>query len=70
MKLGLGLGGTDANHPLLQDSTLITTASGKKFGRDATDWKWWHNGIPQRLQKLHEEGYGMILKLCVRFTVH
>ncbi|KAF1976004.1 PNK3P-domain-containing protein [Bimuria novae-zelandiae CBS 107.79] len=39
------------------DSTLITPASGKKFGRDATDWKWWHHSVPQKLQKLHEDGY-------------
>lgn len=40
----------------LQDSTLVTPASGKKFGRDASDWKWWHSSIPGKLKKLHEEG--------------
>ncbi|KAF1358366.1 PNK3P-domain-containing protein [Lizonia empirigonia] len=39
------------------DSTLITTASGKKFGRDASDWRWWHSSVPGTLRKLHEEGY-------------
>ncbi|KAF2127312.1 PNK3P-domain-containing protein [Dothidotthia symphoricarpi CBS 119687] len=39
------------------DSTLVTPASGKKFGKDATDWKWWHGSVPGRLKKLHEEGY-------------
>ncbi|KAF9738760.1 bifunctional polynucleotide phosphatase/kinase [Paraphaeosphaeria minitans] len=39
------------------DSTLITPASGKKFGRDATDWKWWHGSVPQKLRQLHEDGY-------------
>ncbi|KAF2704765.1 PNK3P-domain-containing protein [Pleomassaria siparia CBS 279.74] len=39
------------------DSTLITSASGKAFARDANDWKWWHSSIPGALQKLHEEGY-------------
>lgn len=41
---------------VLQDSTLVTPASGKKFGRDASDWKWWHNSIPGKLKQLHEEG--------------
>ncbi|KAF2441653.1 PNK3P-domain-containing protein [Karstenula rhodostoma CBS 690.94] len=39
------------------DSTLITPASGKKFGRDATDWKWWHRSVPHKLRQLHEDGY-------------
>lgn len=60
-RLGLGLSRIAADSALLQDSTLITTASGKKFGRDATDWKWWHHSVPKQLQKLHGEGYDMIL---------
>ncbi|ORY12270.1 polynucleotide kinase 3 phosphatase-domain-containing protein [Clohesyomyces aquaticus] len=39
------------------DSTLITSASGKVFGRDATDWKWWHSSVPGSLRDLHEDGY-------------
>ncbi|KAH6639531.1 polynucleotide kinase 3 phosphatase-domain-containing protein [Boeremia exigua] len=39
------------------DSTLVTTASGKRFGRDASDWKWWHSSVPGKLRQLHEEGY-------------
>ncbi|OSS52154.1 hypothetical protein B5807_03827 [Epicoccum nigrum] len=39
------------------DSTLITPSSGKKFSRDASDWKWWHSSVPGKLKKLHEEGY-------------
>ncbi|UPX17183.1 DNA kinase/phosphatase Pnk1, variant 2 [Ascochyta rabiei] len=42
---------------VLQDSTLVTTASGKKFGRDASDWKWWHSSVPGALRKLHEDGF-------------
>jgi len=41
-----------------QDSTLVTTASGLRFGRDATDWKWWHSSVHGALQRLHKEGYG------------
>ncbi|KAF2797926.1 PNK3P-domain-containing protein [Melanomma pulvis-pyrius CBS 109.77] len=39
------------------DSTLITSASGKVFGRDANDWKWWHSSVPGAIRKLHEDGY-------------
>ncbi|KAL5120563.1 DNA kinase/phosphatase Pnk1 [Pleosporales sp. CAS-2024a] len=39
------------------DSTLITSASGKVFSRDATDWKWWHSSVPGTLKRLHQEGY-------------
>lgn len=39
------------------DGTLITTASGKKFGGDPADWKWWEPGVPNKLRKLYEEGY-------------
>ncbi|KAJ4987269.1 polynucleotide kinase 3 phosphatase [Stagonosporopsis vannaccii] len=39
------------------DSTLVTPASGKKFSRDASDWKWWHSSVPEKLKQLHEEGY-------------
>ncbi|KAF2018169.1 PNK3P-domain-containing protein [Aaosphaeria arxii CBS 175.79] len=39
------------------DSTLITPASGKRFGRDATDWKWWHSSVPGKLRSLHDDGY-------------
>lgn len=40
---------------LPQDSTLITTASGKKFGDDPGDWKWWDSSVPSRLRKLYAE---------------
>ncbi|KAK4989687.1 DNA kinase/phosphatase Pnk1 [Elasticomyces elasticus] len=43
------------------DSTLITSASGKKFSRDATDWKWWCGTVPATLKKLNEEGYTIVV---------
>lgn len=54
------------------DSTLITTASGKKFPKDAADWKWWHHQVPDRLRKLHdEEGYRVvILSNQAGLTIH
>ncbi|CAN9289020.1 DNA kinase/phosphatase Pnk1 [Alternaria alternata] len=39
------------------DSTLITTASGKTFSRDASDWKWWDSSVPGRLKELHADGF-------------
>jgi bifunctional polynucleotide phosphatase/kinase len=39
------------------DSTLITSASGKTFSRDANDWKWWDSSVPGRLKELHKEGF-------------
>ncbi|KAH8677657.1 polynucleotide kinase 3 phosphatase-domain-containing protein [Xylariales sp. PMI_506] len=37
------------------DSTLITTVSGKRFGDDPGDWKWWHASVPARLKQLYKE---------------
>ncbi|KAI1424794.1 DNA kinase/phosphatase Pnk1 [Xylaria sp. FL1777] len=44
------------------DSTLIVTSSGKKFGNDPADWKWWDASVPARLRKLYmEDGYRVII---------
>ncbi|KAI8945989.1 DNA kinase/phosphatase Pnk1 [Xylaria longipes] len=44
------------------DSTLIVTSSGKKFGNDPADWKWWDPTVPTRLRKLYaEEGYRVVI---------
>lgn len=43
------------------DSTLISTASGKKFRTDASDWKWWDPCVPGELRRLHGEGYQIII---------
>ncbi|KUI61961.1 Bifunctional polynucleotide phosphatase/kinase [Cytospora mali] len=43
------------------DSTLITSASGKKFSNDASDWKWWHASVPRRLQSMHEADYQIVI---------
>ncbi|EOA81178.1 uncharacterized protein SETTUDRAFT_100378 [Exserohilum turcica Et28A] len=39
------------------DSTLIKSASGKTFSRDANDWKWWDSSVPGRLKELHADGF-------------
>ncbi|KAI0406402.1 DNA kinase/phosphatase Pnk1 [Xylaria palmicola] len=44
------------------DSTLIVTASGKKFGNDSADWKWWDASVPARLRRMYaEEGYRVVI---------
>lgn len=43
------------------DSTLISTASGNTFARDATDWKWWHATAPTRMKDLNSMGYQIII---------
>ncbi|TDZ39419.1 Bifunctional polynucleotide phosphatase/kinase [Colletotrichum spinosum] len=44
------------------DSTLITTASGKKHADGGTDWKWWHASVPGRLRELYrDEGYRVVV---------
>lgn len=39
------------------DGTLILTASGSKFPRDGSDWKFWSSAVPGQLKTLHESGY-------------
>ncbi|CAK7270825.1 DNA kinase/phosphatase Pnk1 [Sporothrix epigloea] len=43
------------------DSTLITTASGKKHAVSATDWTWWDATVPQRLRTLYDNGFAVII---------
>ncbi|KAI8634465.1 DNA kinase/phosphatase Pnk1 [Xylariaceae sp. FL1651] len=44
------------------DSTLIIPSSGKKFGNDPGDWKWWDASVPTRLRKLYkEENYRIVI---------
>lgn len=43
------------------DSTLITTASGKKHADGAGDWAWWDRRVPERLRALHKEGFQVII---------
>lgn len=40
-----------------KDSTLITSASGKKFAQGATDWKFWNALVPGKLRELVEDGF-------------
>ena len=43
------------------DDTLITPASGAKFPRGRSDWKWWDAKVPARLRQLREEGFEIVV---------
>ncbi|KAK0712391.1 polynucleotide kinase 3 phosphatase-domain-containing protein [Lasiosphaeria miniovina] len=44
------------------DSTLITSASGKRHAGDAGDWKWWHHSVSGRLRQLYnDEEYQVVV---------
>ncbi|KAJ2893772.1 hypothetical protein MKZ38_008239 [Zalerion maritima] len=43
------------------DSTLISTASGKKHADDPADWKWWDPIVPTKLRQLHSDGYHIVI---------
>ncbi|KAK2606504.1 hypothetical protein N8I77_005247 [Diaporthe amygdali] len=43
------------------DSTLITSASGKKFGSDPSDWKWWDSTVPAKLRSIYQDGYRVVI---------
>ncbi|EON95684.1 putative bifunctional polynucleotide phosphatase kinase protein [Phaeoacremonium minimum UCRPA7] len=44
------------------DSTLITSASGKKHADSPTDWKWWDMSVPAKLRSLyHTDGYRIVI---------
>lgn len=43
------------------DSTLITSASGKKFSNDPSDWKWWDPTVPAKLRSIYQDGYRVII---------
>ena len=38
------------------DGTIITPKSGKKFGENEFDWKFWDKKVPEVLQKHFKEG--------------
>ncbi|KAL2214552.1 polynucleotide kinase 3 phosphatase [Sarocladium strictum] len=53
------------------DSTLITTASGKTHGTEASDWKWWHHSVPGRVRELYKDGYQVaIISNQAGLTLH
>ncbi|KAJ9421546.1 polynucleotide kinase 3 phosphatase-domain-containing protein [Fusarium oxysporum] len=43
------------------DSTLISTASGKKHAGSGTDWKWWDISVPAKLRELYQDGYRVVI---------
>ncbi|CDH59919.1 bifunctional polynucleotide phosphatase kinase-like [Lichtheimia corymbifera JMRC:FSU:9682] len=43
------------------DGTLIKTKSGRVHSKDSGDWQWWHKDIPTTMQKLQDDGYGIVI---------
>ncbi|TKR65195.1 hypothetical protein L596_025634 [Steinernema carpocapsae] len=43
------------------DYTLITTKSGRTFPVDHNDWKLWHESVPQKVKKAHEDGMKIVI---------
>eukprot|EP00002_Diphylleia_rotans_P025508 TRINITY_DN5044_c0_g1_i2.p1 TRINITY_DN5044_c0_g1~~TRINITY_DN5044_c0_g1_i2.p1 ORF type:complete len:423 (-),score=106.47 TRINITY_DN5044_c0_g1_i2:269-1537(-) len=43
------------------DDTLISTASGAKFAKSASDWKLWDSSVPSKLQSLHASGAKIVI---------
>lgn len=44
------------------DGTLIVTKSGKRFAKDAEDWKWFDaKRVPEKLAQLVEDGFELVL---------
>lgn len=54
-----GLGSKIAMFDL--DGTIITTASGKTHPRDISDWQWKYDGILEKMQKLANSGYSILI---------
>ena len=42
-----------------QDDTLVRPKSGAKFPKSRADWTWLFAQVPEKLKKLHNEGYGV-----------
>jgi bifunctional polynucleotide phosphatase/kinase len=43
------------------DSTLVVTKSGKVYARDAADWRWAYEFVPDVLRHAADSGYGVVL---------
>ncbi|KKY29994.1 putative bifunctional polynucleotide phosphatase kinase [Diaporthe ampelina] len=43
------------------DSTLIISASGKRFSNDPLDWKWWDSTVPAKLRTVYQDGYRVVI---------
>jgi len=43
------------------DDTLLRTKSGAKFAKDAHDWVFWHESVPQKMRDLQKDGYKLVI---------
>jgi bifunctional polynucleotide phosphatase/kinase len=40
---------------------LITTSSGNKFAKEASDWKWWDPSVVPKLKELYDDDYQIVI---------
>jgi bifunctional polynucleotide phosphatase/kinase len=45
----------------MQDSTLISTRSGKLHAESLDDWAWWHEVVPAKLRELRDRCYEIVI---------
>ncbi|OBZ83620.1 Bifunctional polynucleotide phosphatase/kinase [Choanephora cucurbitarum] len=43
------------------DGTLINTKNGNVFAKDQHDWRWWDPTVVQELERLHKDGYRIVI---------
>lgn len=43
------------------DDTIISVASGAKFAKNATDWKWWNDKVPEAIKDLAKQGFRVVI---------
>jgi bifunctional polynucleotide phosphatase/kinase len=43
------------------DDTIIRVKSGAKFAKNATDWIFWHESVPKKMQELEKDGFKIVI---------
>jgi len=43
------------------DGTIIEPESGRAFPTGRSDWRWWHDSVPDKLKELHEDGFKIVI---------
>lgn len=41
--------------------------AGKRYGKDATEWKWWHSSVPIKLKQLFTEGLVSLFPRSIQY---
>jgi bifunctional polynucleotide phosphatase/kinase len=53
--------GTVHSTKLAGFNQLVRTKSGKKIFKNASDWVWWNDQVPEKLKQLHHDGYKIVV---------